>query len=61
MRLGVLVLRQAQDEDTGFSSFQTHTIIVAPPSMTMVWPVIQHPASEARNTAAPPSVRTRIA
>src|SRR5271156_4199368 len=28
-------------------------LIVAPPSITMVWPVVKVPALEARNTAAP--------
>src|SRR5437868_4933224 len=28
-------------------------VIVTPPSITMVWPVIQFPARDARNTAAP--------
>src|SRR5258708_34904595 len=37
-------------DDDGFFSSQ---LIVAPPSMTMVCPVMKVPALEARNTAAP--------
>src|SRR6266700_804826 len=39
-------------ERTG-SSLPPRQLIVAPPSITMVWPVVKEPALEARNTASP--------